>query len=197
MVVPEKFLDREHLKATLHSQFWGQGVESARVLSGVARTLPCEPPPLSQTTPSGLSRSQQLLLLQRGLDAPCLPSYSAEQGGVVLDRVLFTIGHSNRGWATVTGRLRAQRLWQQQGNGARIWDTLRDPENYSISGRAHLKAGKAKLNASIEVGTLDQCLELWREKAMPRRRPGAQGTSARMHFRAPVLGQQLDATASW
>lgn len=57
-------------------------VQSTRSLDGLARTLPCEPPPLAQTCASGLSRTQQLLALQ-ALWFPCVPSYDADMGGLV------------------------------------------------------------------------------------------------------------------
>ena len=57
-------------------------MQSTRSLDGLARTLPCEPPPLAQTCASGLSRTQQLLALQ-ALWFPCVPSYDADMGGLV------------------------------------------------------------------------------------------------------------------
>lgn len=38
----------------------------------------------------GLSRLQQLLIAQRLVDAPVMPSYCGEQGGLVIDRVRFS-----------------------------------------------------------------------------------------------------------
>ena len=68
-------------------------LQSTRSLDGLARTLPCEPPPLAQTCASGLSRTQQLLALQ-ALWFPCVPSYDADMGGLV--RLICLVGNTNK-----------------------------------------------------------------------------------------------------
>lgn len=100
------------MKSALPSQFWNEDVSSARSLEGVVHALPAQPPPLGLVTGSRFSRSQQLLLLQRLLWVPCTPSYVVDAdntGGLILDRVLGSAGGDNW-WATLTGRLRAQRM---------------------------------------------------------------------------------------
>lgn len=53
------------MKAALVSQFWNQELESPRAPDAVVTYLAHDPPPLSSLLCSGLSRPQQLLLLQR------------------------------------------------------------------------------------------------------------------------------------
>jgi len=86
------------MKPILPSQFWNEEVSSSRSLDGVAHSLPAEPPPLGLVAGTRLSRSQQLLLLQRFLGIPCTPSYAVDadnKGGLVLDRVLGSTGGEN------------------------------------------------------------------------------------------------------
>lgn len=86
------------MKSVLPSQFWNGEVSSARSLDAVAHALPTEPPPLGFVCGTGLSRSQQVLLLQRLLGVPFTPSYVLDadnKGGVVLDRVLGSAGGEN------------------------------------------------------------------------------------------------------
>ena len=131
-------------------------VQSTRSLDGLARTLPCEPPPLAQTCASGLSRTQQLLALQ-ALWFPCVPSYDADMGGLVrqsrlvptlnvhlhmrfygglkpplqvLDRVLGEAG-GRSWWLALLGRARAQQMYAAHRRGDRVvrlpsWLAARD-----------------------------------------------------------------------
>jgi hypothetical protein len=46
-------------------------------------------PPFSLGLPSGLSRSQQLYMMQRFLNIPATPSYVKDDGGLILDRVVW------------------------------------------------------------------------------------------------------------
>ena len=85
---PEKLASRQEVRGAITSQFWEQAVQSTRSLDGVTKTLPSEPPPLSQAGPSGLSRTQQLLAAQ-ALSVPALPSYDGSEGGVV--RILLAL----------------------------------------------------------------------------------------------------------
>ncbi|KAL3702148.1 hypothetical protein R1sor_020170 [Riccia sorocarpa] len=106
----------EPMRAVLAAKFWNQEVESTNSLQAVVHSVPCEPPPLGLVRGSKLSRSQQLLLIQRVFGAPFVPSieppnaWNKKCGGVVLDRVIASAGGPNW-WATVTGRARAQRFW--------------------------------------------------------------------------------------
>lgn len=86
------------MKSILAAQFWNEEVNSPRSLDAVVHALPNEPPPLGMVTGTHLSRSQQLVLLQRMLWIPCTPSYAVDVdngGGVVLDRVLGSTGGDN------------------------------------------------------------------------------------------------------
>ena len=59
-------------------------VGSSRSQDGLAGTLPNAPPPLSLQKASGLSRTWQLYSLQKFVDVPATPTYSASDGGVAL-----------------------------------------------------------------------------------------------------------------
>ena len=81
-LLPEKLSNRGEVRGAVASQFWDQSVQSPKSLNGLVRTLPCEPPPLPQSTSSGLTRSQQMVAAQ-ALDLPFTPAYAADEGGVV------------------------------------------------------------------------------------------------------------------
>lgn len=81
-LLPEKLSSRGEVRGAIASQFWDQSVQSPKSLDGLVRTLPCEPPPLSQSASSGLTRSQQMVAAQ-ALDLPFTPAYAADEGGVV------------------------------------------------------------------------------------------------------------------
>jgi hypothetical protein len=86
------------MKPIFAAQFWNEEVSSSRSLDAVSHSLPREPPPLGMVAGSHLSRSQQLLLVQRMLWIPCTPSYAVDadnEGGLVLDRVLGSTGGEN------------------------------------------------------------------------------------------------------
>ncbi|EFJ16013.1 hypothetical protein SELMODRAFT_117300 [Selaginella moellendorffii] len=109
------------LGSSLASQFWNEEVESTRSLEACVRSLPREPPPLAMVRGSKISRSQQLLLLQRLLRLPFAPSLAPDcdcPSGIVLDRVVASTGGTNW-WATLTGRLRVQRLFAKR-SGAKL-----------------------------------------------------------------------------
>ena len=144
MIVPEKLEHRARVRGAIHANFWDQPVQSTRSLDGLVRTLPCEPPPLTQTCASGLSRTQQLLALQ-ALWFPCVPSFDADMGGLVryvctpdpcmsircvrchriytllqvLDRVLGKAGGPNW-WLALLGRARAQQMYAAHRRGKRV-----------------------------------------------------------------------------
>ena len=81
-LLPEKLSSRGEVRGAVASQFWDQSVQSPKSLDGLVRTLPCEPPPLSQSASSGLTRSQQMVAAQ-ALDLPFTPAYAADEGGAV------------------------------------------------------------------------------------------------------------------
>lgn len=81
-VLPDKLSQRQKVRGAIAAQFWEQPISSSRSIDGIARTLPCEPPPLPQTAPSGLSRSQQLLAAQ-ALHIFALPAFDGNHGGLV------------------------------------------------------------------------------------------------------------------
>lgn len=170
------------MKEILGAQFWNQEVESTKSLEAIVRALPSEPPPLGSQQSSKLSRSQQLLLFQRLFAVPCTPSYAVDSdngGGWVFDRVLASTGGRDW-WATLTGRIRAQRLWspgkgqnrqtgrsndsanhhgQEQSSSrtriARWARQLKDPSLYALCGRGRFLIGpQTSLSASSEVNSL-------------------------------------------
>jgi len=90
--------DQAAMKSVLAAQFWNEEVQSARSLDAVMHALPKQAPALGMVQGTHLSRSQQLLLLQRMLWIPCTPSYVVDSdngGGLVLDRVLASTGGSH------------------------------------------------------------------------------------------------------
>lgn len=118
--------DQAAMKSVLAAQFWNEEVQSARSLDAVMHALPKQAPALGMVQGTHLSRSQQLLLLQRMLWIPCTPSYVVDSdngGGLVLDRVLASTGGSHW-WTTLTGRVRAQRLFGKVGHQQK--DTVND-----------------------------------------------------------------------
>ena len=90
-VIPEKH-PHSRLGDALKAQSGGQYETSPSSLGAIARRRPCAPGPLPQRIPSGLSRPEQLLILQRYLDFPFVPSFVGGDGGIVLDRVVHTLG---------------------------------------------------------------------------------------------------------
>lgn len=81
-LISEKSKSRSNARNALHSQFWECEEHSARYLDGITCKLPCEPTSLSMTSPSGISRSQQLVAAQ-SVGIPFIPSYDGHGGGVV------------------------------------------------------------------------------------------------------------------
>ena len=124
------------------------------------RQIPGLSSPLAQTLPSGIARTEQLLLVHRHLDLPFVPSYVARHGGWVLDRVLHTLGSRGTGWwTTITARLRAQQALQQHVAGSRY--VLLDPRNYALSCRAKSNAGPlGTLQGTVEFESLQQLSRL-------------------------------------
>ena len=107
-VIPEKHL-LSQIGHVISAQARGQEETSPSTLSALTRRRPGEPSPLPQKLPSGISRTEQLLGLQRYLNFPFVPSFVGGSGGLVLDRVVHTLGsRGSSWWATVTARLRAQ-----------------------------------------------------------------------------------------
>ena len=87
-VLPERLTSRQEVRDAIGAQFWDMPVQSARSADGLTWSLPCEPAPLAQTYPSGLSRTQQLLAAQAVL-LPALPAFDGAAGGVVSNAVLY------------------------------------------------------------------------------------------------------------
>jgi hypothetical protein len=81
-VIPEKRSLESRVQGALGAQFWGQPVQSARVIAGITTIVPCEPPPLPLCAPSGLSRTQ-LLVAAHAAGVPLFPGWCEEHGGVV------------------------------------------------------------------------------------------------------------------
>eukprot|EP00793_Prasinoderma_coloniale_P000394 PRCOL_00005378-RA len=130
---------------------------------GACRLAPGAPPPTPALRPSGLSRPQQLVLLQGVARLPCLPAYAGGDGGdggVVLDRVLLAKGRKGW-WATLVGRARAQRVVRRArrtGGSAsqRLGASLSDSGAYALAARLRgALPGGATLTATAEAQTLD------------------------------------------
>ena len=81
-LIPEKRTGRQEVRQAIASQFWGQTSTGPRSLSGCSGLLPCEPPPLAQSAPSGLARAQQLLAWQ-ACALPFLPGLNGDRAGAV------------------------------------------------------------------------------------------------------------------
>ncbi len=81
-VVPEKHELGRNVEGLVGAQFWSQGVQTARVLTGCTSMQPCAPQPLSLCTPPGLSRAQ-FLVASKAMRVPACPGFCGEQGGLV------------------------------------------------------------------------------------------------------------------
>ncbi|CAM6087507.1 unnamed protein product [Calypogeia fissa] len=173
----------EPMRAILAAKFWNEEVESARSLDALVYSVPDEPPALGLVRGSKLSRSQQLLLLQRFFRVPFTPSVEPPSasnrncGGVVLDRVIVSAGGSNW-WTTITGRVRAQQFWflekqrrqRRQEALRQIYEVeeekwwhvgrrLLNSSLYAISMQSHFAIGShTSLSASTEVDSLTSLL---------------------------------------
>ncbi|KAL0051417.1 hypothetical protein WJX82_007067 [Trebouxia sp. C0006] len=148
-LVPEKLNSRQEVRNAIASQFWDQPAHSVRSLDGMARTLPCEPPPVGQTAASGLLRPQQLLITQAA-GLPVLPGFSRHDGGVVLDRVIAKVG-GKEWWANLSGRAKAQQMWTAHRGGAKVGDALKNLNSYGLNARTRFALGRN--------GTLNWVLE--------------------------------------
>lgn len=192
------------VRSCIDAQFWGQQVSSPSDLTGVVQLPPGDPAPTQLTRPSGLSREQQVLLAQSYGDLPCVPSFALEDGGLVLDRALASIGNQ-AAWCNVVGRLRAQRAWGQLRQGLRHMQVLGDVENYALAakGVARLPWG-AKALGKLHLGRADDLPRVMRaaaafvrgdampEASRPRRAAG------RLTLKAPaVLGHRWELSASF
>lgn len=136
-LVPEKLQNRQEVRQAISSQFWDQPLQSTISQDGLAKTLPCEPPPLSQTGYSGLFRPQELLVTQ-ALGLPAMPGYSQQDGGLVLDRVVGRVG-GPKWWSTLSLRAKAQRMHHSRRQGAPVKDIVKDLNNYGLSSRSRLQ----------------------------------------------------------
>ena len=63
------------MKPIFAAKFWNEEVSSSTSLDAVSHSLSREPPPFGMVVGSHMSRSQQLLLVQRMMWIPCTPSY--------------------------------------------------------------------------------------------------------------------------
>ena len=108
----------------------------------------------SMRVPSGLSRSQQVFLAQKLFNAPAVPSFARDEGGMVLDRVIANVG-SGRWWTTVTARVRAQRAWNtEQVQEGKAHRALLDASMYALGGRFRMNLlENVALKAVGELGS--------------------------------------------
>lgn len=96
------------MQGALDAHFWDQEIASPTSLDGQVKALPGDPMPLRLVQSSKLPRPQQLLFLRRFANLPVLPSYVADGGGLVLERVLACVEGWNW-WAAITGQFRVQK----------------------------------------------------------------------------------------
>lgn len=123
------------MKHALAKSFDAQETASSAGLDGAARAHGGNASSLGMTLPSGLSRSQQVFLAQKLLNAPVVPSYVHDEGGMVLDRVVANVG-TGGWWSTVTARVRAQRAWNtEQVQEGKAHRALLDASMYALGGR--------------------------------------------------------------
>eukprot|EP00227_Mantoniella_beaufortii_P004772 CAMPEP_0197611546 /NCGR_PEP_ID=MMETSP1326-20131121/55569_1 /TAXON_ID=1155430 /ORGANISM="Genus nov. species nov., Strain RCC2288" /LENGTH=195 /DNA_ID=CAMNT_0043180207 /DNA_START=310 /DNA_END=893 /DNA_ORIENTATION=- len=150
----------EPTKSAFAKVFWDQEVESAAAPEGHVRVHQSHAPPFSIGLPSGLSRSQQLYMMQRFLNIPATPSYVKEDGGLILDRVVANVG-GERWWQTLTLRLRAQRAWNtQQMSEGKPHQVLGDPSMYALGGRFRAGVSRSTVfKAFGELGSLKGLVE--------------------------------------
>jgi len=127
-VIPEKWQLDSRVQSELGAQFWAQPVQSARVIAGSTCTAPCEPPPLSLTAPSGLSRTQ-LVVAAHAAGLPLYPGYCEEHGGAV--SVLVGCGE---GWGAAGDRGDSCCAGRRVGDGPAAPATLLTSTLLSIPG---------------------------------------------------------------
>eukprot|EP00887_Chlorella_sp_A99_P007649 scaffold20.g7649.t1 len=183
-LVPEKRTSRHAVRQAISSQFWEQAVHSSRSIDGQVWQLPCEPPALSLTGSSGLSRTQQLLAAQ-AVGVPALPSYDGSSQGLVLDRVLAKLG-GQRWWTALSGRVKAQRMYHTVAAGSGKVASLRDLQSYSLCARGRFQLGRRLvLNGVVEA---PDALLLRDHVQRLRQRGAARGAAAGVGPAAPTAG---------
>ncbi len=151
-VVPDREHFRRDLLAVLPARISLQASSSASQPDGVAQAASLVLPLL---TPSGVSRPQFLVAAQAA-SLPFFPAYAESQGGVVLDRVLGTLG-GDSWWATLTGRMRAQRVLAHRRT--RGWrQALQDPASYALAchSSARLQDGALLIRGRLTYDALLQ-----------------------------------------
>eukprot|EP00191_Tetraselmis_sp_GSL018_P023295 CAMPEP_0177624070 /NCGR_PEP_ID=MMETSP0419_2-20121207/29273_1 /TAXON_ID=582737 /ORGANISM="Tetraselmis sp., Strain GSL018" /LENGTH=501 /DNA_ID=CAMNT_0019124731 /DNA_START=73 /DNA_END=1579 /DNA_ORIENTATION=- len=190
---------------TLPLEGWEE--ETAHSLQGSVRRGPgLQAPPLQQSAPSGLIRTQQALALQQ-LRIPAAPGYARSDGGVVLDRVLTTVG-GRSWWLAVSARYRIQRWVRQVRGEADVAAAARmatDPDNTALG--AHFRwamTRRSVLAVKAEVPTVtrlplpdkdlpEELNELSRRppslQASLRRSGPAHAASALLALNAETLGE--------
>ena len=189
-IIPEKHT-LTRLGWVLNAQSTGQDETSPSSLNAIRRRMPCEPSPLPQRWPSGLSRPEQLLILQRYLDFPCVPSFVGSSGGIVLDRVVHTLGsRGSRWWATITARLRAQRAWLQHKRGTSR-NVLLDPSNYALN-----ICSKGRLSRTLSLQTNMDFDELHQLTSLVSGNENPTPLRVQAELKQKVPNHQLTAEAS-
>ncbi|KAL4452107.1 hypothetical protein ABPG75_007769 [Micractinium tetrahymenae] len=177
-VTPESRQSRRDVKASIAAQFWEQPVHSSKSLDGQLWALPAEPPALSLTGSSGLSRTQQLIAAQ-AVRIPFVPSYDGSADGAVLDRVLARAG-GQRWWAALSGRVKAQRMYIQANAGeAKKLDAVRDLSNYSLCARGRFQLGRRlTLNGVVEAPDADRLQRRLAQRLSERRQAASAASTA-------------------
>lgn len=136
-VVPEKREFHKNVYQSLSSQFWGGSSQSTRSAPGLCATTPCEPSPLPLCTPTGLSRTQ-FLVMAHSLKLPAVPAYNGQQGGWVFDRVLARTG-GKHWWMAFIGRVKAGKLKSHPHQFRKL---LRDGGTYTLTADSRFHIGR-------------------------------------------------------
>mmetsp|Transcript_19114 Transcript_19114/g.49063 ORF Transcript_19114/g.49063 Transcript_19114/m.49063 type:complete len:488 (-) Transcript_19114:183-1646(-) len=179
----------------------GQETGSARALDGLERSLPgWQPRPATLVASSGLIRAQQLVVMQN-LRIPCMPSIVGSDGGLVLDRVLGSVGMRSW-WATVSGRWRAQQAvsgWRAAGASASSLGRLAKLDNFALCGQLRWQPlRRASVTVVATAPSLHALPRVPASKAPAAEgQPPAEDPTLRAGLRLHGAGHRLDALAAF
>eukprot|EP00798_Chlamydomonas_sp_ICE-L_P027675 gene27675-7316_t len=138
-IIPERrLLDREII-SSVPNQFWSNAFTSARDIDGASISAPGQPP-LPLLKPSGISRTQ-LMLIPQAFGVPGFPSYVSGQGGLVVDRVLLK-GGGKKWWSAMSGRARVGKMSSDRKTLG-LGKVVRDPSNFSFGANTKILVGRA------------------------------------------------------
>ncbi|CAD7705404.1 unnamed protein product [Ostreobium quekettii] len=198
---------RRELRGAFYRQFWNQTIESSRSLDTVVRCMPNEASPGPLTSPSGLSRAQQLLVAS-ALGVPLAPTFSKEHGGVCLDRAVPLLG-CRWFWTALLFRFKLQKYLEERQNMApwlRQVEALGNPQNFRACCKGRLDLGKhISITGKVESNSVKDIHEAiqWRpppqgsSTAGPNGRGRWDGFSARTDLRMQLRGHRISASRAY